>query len=101
MCGIAGLFHTDDRAVSEGEVRRMVDTMVHRGPDGEGICACGPIGLGMRRLAIIDVQGGNQPIWNEDRTYAAFGQLTYSITDSLRTSPTRNPAAYATVNATR
>jgi asparagine synthase (glutamine-hydrolysing) len=70
MCGIAGLFRAGNRAVNEGEVRQMVAAMVHRGPDGEGVCVCGPIGLGMRRLAIIDVEGGNQPIWNEDRTMA-------------------------------
>jgi asparagine synthase (glutamine-hydrolysing) len=70
MCGIAGLFRAGDRAVSEGEVRQMAAAMVHRGPDGEGVCVSGSIGLAMRRLAIIDVQGGNQPIWNEDHTIA-------------------------------
>jgi asparagine synthase (glutamine-hydrolysing) len=50
------------------EVRRMCNTIVHRGPDDEGIYARGPAGLGMRRLSIIDVSGGHQPIHNEDQT---------------------------------
>ena len=48
----------------------MLDLMQHRGPDGAGLCVRGPIGIGMRRLAIIDVIGGVQPIFNEDETIA-------------------------------
>jgi asparagine synthase (glutamine-hydrolysing) len=48
----------------------MIEPLAHRGPDGQGIHTCGPIGLGMKRLAIIDVAGGNQPILNEDSTLA-------------------------------
>ena len=48
----------------------MLDLMRHRGPDGAGLCVRGPIGIGMRRLAIIDVSGGRQPIFNEDETIA-------------------------------
>lgn len=44
----------------------MLDAMLHRGPDGQGLCVRGPLGIGMRRLAIIDVSGGNQPILNEE-----------------------------------
>lgn len=50
------------------QVRRMCAAMVHRGPDDEGVYARGPAGIGMRRLSIIDVAGGHQPIHNEDRT---------------------------------
>jgi asparagine synthase (glutamine-hydrolysing) len=85
MCGIAGLFRAGDSAVSEVEVRQMAAAMVHRGPDGEGVCVSGPIGLGMRRLAIIDVQGGNQPIWNEDHTIAIVCNGEIYNHQSLRT----------------
>ena len=49
-------------------VHRMCQTIVHRGPDDEGIYARGRVGLGMRRLSIIDLSGGKQPIHNEDQT---------------------------------
>jgi asparagine synthase (glutamine-hydrolysing) len=51
-------------------LRTMTRTLEHRGPDGEGFHCDGPVGLGMRRLAIIDVAGGDQPLYNEDRSVA-------------------------------
>ncbi|HEX6880316.1 MAG TPA: asparagine synthase (glutamine-hydrolyzing), partial [Terriglobales bacterium] len=69
MCGIAGLIGADRQLrVDEQTVRAMCDRIVYRGPDGEGIWAEGHVGLGMRRLSIIDLEGGNQPIYNEDRS---------------------------------
>ncbi|MGO9650670.1 MAG: asparagine synthetase B family protein, partial [Terriglobales bacterium] len=68
MCGIAGIAGKADQEVDAGEVHRMCQTMVHRGPDDEGIYTQGPVGLGMRRLSIIDVAGGHQPIHNEDKS---------------------------------
>jgi asparagine synthase (glutamine-hydrolysing) len=73
MCGIAGLLHADpERPADAGVVRRMNRTLVHRGPDGDGFHVEGPVGLGMRRLAIIDVAGGDQPLYNEDRSIAVI-----------------------------
>jgi asparagine synthase (glutamine-hydrolysing) len=67
MCGIAGIVHRDgSRPVSEFPVRAMCDAIRHRGPDDEGIWVEGRVGLGMRRLSIIDLAGGHQPIANED-----------------------------------
>ncbi|HKT48011.1 MAG TPA: XrtA/PEP-CTERM system amidotransferase [Candidatus Acidoferrales bacterium] len=67
MCGICGIFEFQDRrTVPEDLVRRMSDTIVHRGPDDEGIYVGEGIGLGFRRLSIIDLSGGHQPIANED-----------------------------------
>ncbi len=67
MCGIAGiLYHDPARRVRREEIVRMVDTLVHRGPDGDGHYVDGPVGIGMRRLAIIDLVTGQQPIGNED-----------------------------------
>jgi asparagine synthase (glutamine-hydrolysing) len=67
MCGIVGIVSLDAREpVSAARVGRMRDALRHRGPDGEGTFAEGPVGLGHRRLAIVDVAGGHQPMANED-----------------------------------
>src|SRR5215471_1159880 len=68
MCGIAGIMSLCDKIVRLEEIRAMCDTMVHRGPDDEGFNTGPGIGLGMRRLSIIDVKSGHQPVFNEDRT---------------------------------
>ncbi|PYO84827.1 MAG: asparagine synthase (glutamine-hydrolyzing), partial [Gemmatimonadetes bacterium] len=69
MCGIVGIAHADPgRPVSVAVIRRMCGTIRHRGPDDEGTYVEGPVGLGMRRLSIIDLAGGRQPIFNEDRS---------------------------------
>jgi asparagine synthase (glutamine-hydrolysing) len=68
MCGIAGIIGREGEVLAADQVRRMTDAIVHRGPDDEGIRAQGRIGLGMRRLSIIDLAGGRQPIYNEDRS---------------------------------
>jgi asparagine synthase (glutamine-hydrolysing) len=68
MCGIAGMIGRNGEMVTAEQVRRMTDTIVHRGPDDEGIFAQDNVGLGMRRLSIIDLSGGRQPIYNEDHT---------------------------------
>ncbi len=64
MCGIAG-FANQSAETSEGRLRRMCDTMIYRGPDGAGYSAMAGCALGMRRLAIIDVETGQQPMRNE------------------------------------
>ena len=77
MCGIAGIVHRDhvysdgrvDHAtIDQTTIHRMCEAIVHRGPDDEGIFVKGGVGLGMRRLSIIDLAGGHQPVFNEDRT---------------------------------
>jgi asparagine synthase (glutamine-hydrolysing) len=69
MCGISGIFEFDQaRAVERDAVHRMNESLRHRGPDDEGIFIEPGIGLGHRRLSIIDVAGGHQPIGNEDGT---------------------------------
>ena len=68
VCGIAGLVGRQGEIIDAATVREMCDTIVHRGPDDEGIHDAGPVGLGMRRLSIIDLAGGHQPIHNEDKT---------------------------------
>ncbi len=70
MCGIAGMIAPEGKTITDEQVRRMTNTIIHRGPDDEGIFAQGNVGLGMRRLSIIDLSGGSQPIYNEDRSVA-------------------------------
>src|SRR5438876_4696244 len=71
MCGIAGIVYRDrERPVAESLVRGMCSALQHRGPDDEGLYVCGAVGLGMRRLSIIDLSGGHQPIFNEDGSKA-------------------------------
>ncbi|MFZ0199536.1 MAG: asparagine synthase (glutamine-hydrolyzing), partial [Candidatus Sulfotelmatobacter sp.] len=67
MCGIAGVLEFGkDVHVDSATVRRMCDIMAHRGPDDDGVFTQGEIGLGMRRLSIVDLATGHQPISNED-----------------------------------
>jgi asparagine synthase (glutamine-hydrolysing) len=69
MCGIAGVLKFGRNGqVKDSVLRQMCAAMVHRGPDDEGIYVEGAIGLGMRRLSIIDLATGHQPIGNEDGT---------------------------------
>ncbi|MGH9945292.1 MAG: asparagine synthase (glutamine-hydrolyzing), partial [Pyrinomonadaceae bacterium] len=68
MCGIVGEARRDGRAVDEVVLRRMCEAIRHRGPDEDGFYLEGATGLAMRRLAIIDLSGGQQPIHNEARS---------------------------------
>ena len=69
MCGIAGIVKLNPQEqVDDARLKRMRDVLRHRGPDGEGLWVQGPVGLGHRRLAIVDVAGGHQPMPNEDET---------------------------------
>jgi asparagine synthase (glutamine-hydrolysing) len=69
MCGICGLAALDGAAAVDPEaLARMNETLVHRGPDSDGLIADGPVGLAARRLSIIDLEHGDQPIANEDGT---------------------------------
>ncbi len=69
MCGICGIYNfASQRPVPAGLVRAMTNTLVHRGPDDEGYYVQGAVGLGMRRLRIIDLEGGVQPMVNEDQS---------------------------------
>ena len=67
MCGIAGIIAREPLAREMlSRVVRMNEGLVHRGPDGEGLFQHGPVALAMRRLSVIDVEGGQQPLYNED-----------------------------------
>ena len=66
MCGIVGIVRNDKNEVDRDLVARMCSAIRHRGPDDEGFRIEPGVALGMRRLSIIDVAGGHQPIANED-----------------------------------
>src|ERR1051325_8094457 len=68
MCGIAGIRDFTNGPVAVSDLHAMCNAMVHRGPDDEGHYCGHGVGLAMRRLSIIDLQGGHQPIPNEDRS---------------------------------
>ena len=68
MCGIVGFVNRPGRPADRAIVERMTATVAHRGPDGDGIYCEGRAALGHRRLSIIDVAGGAQPMCNEDGT---------------------------------
>ena len=86
MCGIAGIV---DRSEPDpgGALERMLARIIHRGPDGEGthISKADGLAIGMRRLSIIDLEGGTQPIWNEDKTIAVvFNGEIYNYVELRR-----------------
>jgi asparagine synthase (glutamine-hydrolysing) len=86
MCGICGKLNFDPaREVPPGLLKRMADTMYHRGPDDEGYYTAGAVGLGFRRLSIIDLASGHQPLSNEDGTvWIVFNGEIYNYQE-LRT----------------
>jgi len=81
MCGIAGIVSTAaDERIEAATIHRMCQAMVHRGPDDEGIFVKDGTGFGMRRLSIIDLAGGHQPVFNEDRSiWVVFNGEIYNF----------------------
>src|SRR5277367_4448619 len=82
MCGIAGIVGVAPGAVDTQTIHRMCQAIVYRGPDDEGIFVKDGVGLGMRRLSIIDLSGGHQPVFNEDRSsWIVFNGEIYNFPD--------------------
>ncbi|MBA3055822.1 MAG: amidotransferase 1, exosortase A system-associated [Sphingomonadales bacterium] len=81
MCGIAGLFHlTTPKPVDPARIGKMCEAMVHRGPDGGGVWTAPGVGLGHRRLSIIDVAGSPQPMASTDgRAMLVFNGEIYNF----------------------
>jgi asparagine synthase (glutamine-hydrolysing) len=80
MCGIAGIVSRADQRVEAATIHRMCQAIVHRGPDDEGIFVKHSTGFGMRRLSIIDLTGGHQPVFNEDRSvWVVFNGEIYNF----------------------
>jgi asparagine synthase (glutamine-hydrolysing) len=86
MCGICGVVGLKEEQEAEVLVRRMMAALIHRGPDEDGILVQPPIALGMRRLSIIDLPGGRQPVYNEDGSIAVvFNGEIYNFQELRRT----------------
>lgn len=94
MCGIAGIFHRGDTPVSDALLRKMTDAVAHRGPDGEGHFVDGPLGLGHRRLAVIDLTAaGRQPMATPDgRFVIAYNGEVYNFKELRAELETRSYA---------
>jgi asparagine synthase (glutamine-hydrolysing) len=87
MCGIAGILHRDGGPVGEATVTRMLDRLIHRGPDDEGLYIADGVGLGHRRLSIIDVSAaGHQPMPNAAETiWITYNGELYNYKELRRT----------------
>src|SRR6201995_2072268 len=70
MCGIAGWYRRSGHAVPRSAITAMCNSIRHRGPDDDGILTDGDFGFGMRRLSILDIQGGHQPMTTADGRYS-------------------------------
>ena len=66
MCGLVGFIDNRSKAEKKKIIKSMSDKIIHRGPDGEGFFVDNSIAMGFRRLSIIDLEGGNQPLYSED-----------------------------------
>ncbi|MBU1342640.1 MAG: asparagine synthase (glutamine-hydrolyzing) [Proteobacteria bacterium] len=77
MCGICGIFNLDEKPVAVDLINKMNSTMIHRGPDGDGIFVNKNVGLGHRRLSIIDLSTGDQPMSSSD------GQVTIAFNGEI------------------
>lgn len=86
MCGIAGILNRDRTAPAEsGRLRGMMSALEHRGPDGEGVYVNGGVALGHKRLAIIDLETGKQPMTNEDESiWIVFNGEIYNYVELRR-----------------
>ena len=83
MCGIAGIYNLKSQEpVSRRLLKAMTDSLIHRGPDDEGFYVSDGIGLGHRRLSIIDLAAGRQPMTNEDETvWVVFNGEIYNFSE--------------------
>lgn len=85
MCGIVGMYDKSGRPVDQMVLERMADQIVHRGPDDSGMHFEDNVGLGFRRLSIIDLEGGHQPLSNEDGTvWITFNGEIYNYQEIRR-----------------
>jgi asparagine synthase (glutamine-hydrolysing) len=85
MCGVVGILEFSDRTPSSRDVELMTGRLQHRGPDGQGVHIHGPVALGHRRLSIIDLVSGSQPMTNEDgQVWITYNGELYNFSE-LRT----------------
>ena len=102
MCGIVGIVRRNAGTTDQESARKMCALLAHRGPDDEGYFFGDRVALGMRRLAIIDVQRGHQPIHNEDRSlWVVFNGEIYNYREIRKDLEKRGHRSLATSNLFR
>ena len=86
MCGICGQYNFKNlMPVKVEDIKRMTKTLVHRGPNDEGFYISGALGFGFRRLSIIDLDGGHQPMSDQDRSvWLIFNGEIYNFIESQK-----------------
>jgi len=86
MCGICGQYNFGNQApVRRADIKAMTDSLIHRGPDDEGFYIAGPLGFGFRRLSIIDLSGGHQPMSDqEESVWVVFNGEIYNFLELRR-----------------
>src|ERR1700694_1132437 len=96
MCGIAGIVNSNRQIVLDPTIiHQMCETIVSRGPDEEGMYVKAGVGLGMRRLSIIDVAGGHQPVHNEDKSvWVVFNGEIYNFPELRKELESRGHRFY-------
>ena len=100
MCGICGIILKDGKKVSLNKLKSMADTMVHRGPDDSGYFLQDNMGFGFRRLSIIDLDNGGQPMINNNNTIAiVFNGEIYNF-NSLRENLLKKGYSFTTKSDT-
>lgn len=100
MCGIVGIVDNTPTPQPPGILDCLLATMTQRGPDGEGRFVEGPVAMGMRRLAVIDIQGGTQPLKNRDGSVVAFQNGEIYNHASLRCELESGGAVFKTLSDT-
>src|SRR5256885_1394164 len=98
MCGICGILDLNDRPVSVEKITAMREALVHRGPDDAGLCQATGLALGFRRLSIIDVSDGHQPMRRGESTIVFNGEI-YNYRE-LRAECERGGARFETQSDT-
>src|SRR5215813_10571784 len=98
MCGIVGIIRRDPRIAADCSLlEKMTASLEHRGPDDRGLYVKGSVGLGHRRLAVIDLSGGRQPMVNKEsgRVLVYNGEI-YNFRELRRTLETRSGVSFET-----
>ncbi len=99
MCGIAGIVSFEGKPVHLDEVRRMCNAIRHRGPDDDGFYLNTGVGLGMRRLSIIDLETGRQPVHNEDGSvWVVFNGEIYNFRELRQQLEAKGHSFYTTTD---
>ncbi|MBR5314302.1 MAG: asparagine synthetase B, partial [Clostridia bacterium] len=98
MCGFTGFFSDSTELINRDElIKKMSDTIIHRGPDSDGAFTDDFVALGFRRLSIIDLEGGHQPIHSQDGRYViVFNGEIYNYRELRKDLEEQNGCVFST-----